>query len=1340
MRFRGSKAAASWRILLSSLLLLTTVLAKSDSPTVKVTSSKHIPAGLNYFEDSDVIVYHDISEKNIYRSDDAGVTWKRVGDIPDRAVYMLIMHEFNRKRAYAITEGREHWKTEDLGATWTKFDSYAPTTVFRTDILQFHGSDPDRIIFNGMDCTGIFCDEVCTYTTDGFKGKANPLRGNTAGCWWAKASKQFSTGQDDLDNQRILCIVRDAFSPFKEDQRLFASDNFFKEENGHVQEFEPDMDTNRGVQGVVNLAVVSRYLVVATTSLNTDEMALFVTDDTLKWHRAMFPAAHGHKVNQGAYTVLESTDYSIQVDVMTTRPGNPMGVMFTSNSNGTYFTENIEHTNRNEKGRVDFEKITGIQGIFLLNTVENWKEVEKSPRQEKKVVTKITYDDGRTFENIKADGDILHLHSVTELDNVGRVFSSPAPGLVMGIGNVGDHLKDFGDGNLYVSDNAGRSWKKALDGPHKYEFGDQGSILVAVKDSRDVDVSEVSYSLDHGDNWKKLSFPDSLKIHPNFLTTTQDSTSLKFLLVGSSGPKDEETYHIIVIDFEGMHERKCTDGDMIDWHARTDDDGNPSCLMGQKQSYRRRKKDADCFVQEVFKDPVPKTEKCDCTDKDFECDYNFVRNGENENECVAAGPLAAEGDVCKNAKPGDTFKGSSGWRKIPGNECNRASGKQKDDPVERKCSDAVEPPKAPASGKIETHPTTFKSDFNNFEKIYLESGDSSSDKDETILARPVTYETKGRMRPDSQIWRTKDHGKHWEKILEEETIERIIPHQYFQDTVFFTSAGGSKKIWYTVDRGDNYHHFDAPAKPANSNPLSFHPDKKDWLIWLGEEDCNSDKCPKFASISIDRGDHWRTIVHNVEKCEFTGRTAYNFRNLKQVVCMSRDEENPDHPKKLISSNDFFVEDSATHESYIRDFATMAEFIVVAAEDRSGKKEGEKKESAGGLKALASLDGETYAAAHFPPNFKVDHQNAYTVLDSSTHAVNLFVATEMAEGARYGSILKSNSNGTSYVLSASGVNCNDNWYVDFEKVSGLEGVGIINVVKNRDRRDGPKQLQTKITHNDGALWGFLPPPREDIEGKPYSCRSTMGDEDCALHIHGYTEREDRKKTYGAATAVGLMLGVGNVGSHLGTRKEADTFMTTDAGITWKNVKKGTWTWQYGDKGSLVVLVRLWSAENSVKTRTLFYTTNEGAKWEEFTFYDRDVTVLDITTMRSGKSRNFLLWCRGENDDIFTVSLDFSGLMERPCQYSEEGDSDFYTWSPKHPLQNNDCLFGHVTKYIRKKPDLSCYNDEKVQKLQQFSNCTCGRQDYEWYVESVYSMICLLFPVIIRLSRANIYTNF
>ncbi|MBE3041713.1 hypothetical protein IMZ48_03860, partial [Candidatus Bathyarchaeota archaeon] len=633
MRFRGS--AASWRrILVSSLVWAGAAVAKSDTPTMNVKTFDNPPSALKYFRGSDDILYHDPFEKVLYRSGDAGASWDKVDQIPDGDAYMLVMHDFEPHRAYALGDRNQHHYTEDNGKTWREFNSLADTSVFQDDILRFHAGDPDRIIFNGMFCKGIYCEEITTHTTNGFAKPVEDItRHGTSGCWWAKSAPAFTTGDEELDKNRILCVIKDSISIFKEDQRLVMSDDYFREKDGAIQEFEANMESSKSVLGVTNIAVVTKFLLAAAAAPGSDEMALYVTTDTVTWTRAMFPLSHGHTVNQGAYTVLESTNYSLQIDVMNTRPLGPMGVMFTSNSDGTYFIENLEHTNRDDRGLVDFESITGIQGIFLLNKVENGDQVEQDIWEKRVVVTEISFDDGRTFEEVKAGDERIHLHSITELRNIGRAFSSPAPGLLMGNGNTGSRLESIDDADLYVSDNAGVSWKKALDGPHKYDVGDQGSILVAVEEKKDEDVTEFNYSLDHGESWKQVALPDDVRIQPIWLTTTQDSSTLKFILFGTSGDK----YQLISIDFDGLHERTCDDGDIETWHARLDDDKNPTCLMGHKQTFQRRKKDAECFIKKEFTKAIAETEDCECMDHDFECDFNFVRN--DEGECVPDGPL-----------------------------------------------------------------------------------------------------------------------------------------------------------------------------------------------------------------------------------------------------------------------------------------------------------------------------------------------------------------------------------------------------------------------------------------------------------------------------------------------------------------------------------------------------------------------------------------------------------------------------------------------------------------------------------------------------------------------------
>jgi hypothetical protein len=93
---------------------------------------------------------------------------------------------------------------------------------------------------------------------------------------------------------------------------------------------------------------------------------------------------------------------------------------------------------------------------------------------------------------------------------------------------------------------------------------------------------------------------------------------------------------------------------------------------------------------------------------------------------------------------------------------------------------------------------------------------------------------------------------------------------------------------------------------------------------------------------------------------------------------------------------------------------------------------------------------------------------------------------------WGTILKSNSNGTYFGVSVPFVNRDRRGYVDFEKMIGLDGVALVNVVANYDTApvEGFKSLQTRISHNDGGSWKPLTPPPKDSQGNAYSCTSAV----------------------------------------------------------------------------------------------------------------------------------------------------------------------------------------------------------------------------------------------------------
>jgi photosystem II stability/assembly factor-like uncharacterized protein len=158
MRFGSSEIG--WRSLLLSTLLYTGAWGKKDAPGVHYTKLPHVALNLIYFEDSDVVMYEDKIDGVVWRSENAGESWKKVEAAPEGKLLGLVLHQYDPKRAYIITSESTHWATKDRGATWEKFFTDYQASIFRTPALAFHAEDPDRIIFHAMDCTGIFCEEL----------------------------------------------------------------------------------------------------------------------------------------------------------------------------------------------------------------------------------------------------------------------------------------------------------------------------------------------------------------------------------------------------------------------------------------------------------------------------------------------------------------------------------------------------------------------------------------------------------------------------------------------------------------------------------------------------------------------------------------------------------------------------------------------------------------------------------------------------------------------------------------------------------------------------------------------------------------------------------------------------------------------------------------------------------------------------------------------------------------------------------------------------------------------------------------------------------------------------
>ncbi|KAJ3965681.1 hypothetical protein EV361DRAFT_773485, partial [Lentinula raphanica] len=170
--------------------------------------------------------------------------------------------------------------------------------------------------------------------------------------------------------------------------------------------------------------------------------------------------------------------------------------------------------------------------------------------------------------------------------------------------------------------------------------------------------------------------------------------------------------------------------------------------------------------------------------------------------------------------------------------------------------------------------------------------------------------------------------------------------------------------------------------------------------------------------------------------------------------------------------------------------------------------------------------------------------------------------------------------------------------------------------------------------------------------------------CSLHVHGYTERRDPRATYSSPSIVGLIMTVGNVGEELVPYTDSDSFLShRDTGFTWEEVHKDAHLWEFGDSGSILIM-----ANNEEPTDHVLFSTDEGAKWREYT--NKKVRVTSIVTVPSVTSRKFILMGQYPSRQVqsVVVHIDFSALEGRQCKpvcklkVGDPTHDDFELWSP------------------------------------------------------------------------------
>ncbi|KAL2315659.1 Sorting receptor for vacuolar protein [Schizosaccharomyces pombe] len=1261
------------------LLIVSLITGCIASPAAEVAETvfDSKPVDFMTFKDSTNTLFLNAEFGDVYLSQDNGQSWRN-GVISGQVcpIKKLIKHSFENSRVFALTECDTVYYSYDNGENWDYFTIDHPISITQLP-FHFHAKNPDYVIFNNQYCSssGTWVGKICKpdlyYTKDGFQSDPEPMPVGSSYCIFADSSEKMVVSSEE----QIICISLNPNSaarpPFS--HHIVYSDDWF-------QSIVPvQLHNFLGSDGAYGILSTGSFLVAALIDAATRKLFVYVSQDGYYWEEAL-------KFHKGfefdAFTILPSTEYSFFIDSLDSHPNNPTGILYSLDSESNTFVIRQMNTNRYVDGYTDFMLIDYLDGLQFVNVVENVDEIEVDPQVDKVLSSRITFDGGKTWSTVASPESScnsmkqcsLHLFLDPHVSHASIASSKFAPGILLASGSVGDRLLSENQMDLFVSEDGGRNWTLSRDGMHLFAMSGFGSIFFA-SEYLDV-INEVYYSLDHGQSWVTVTLDKT--IVPIKLFASEDPYAEIFYLLAMTDDGEQSNYSLFSFNFGKFLPKECqfsnsesNKNDFEKWYTRYAN-GSPICSeMGKKEFFWRKKATSVCSVPKSITDLHGSFDACECTDEDYECNTQFISN--DQGECKL---LDFIGSLLCASEDLDTFQ-KIPYRLVPGNKCTPNKRDSHREPQTFNCDSFNEPG---------TEITSFLYDFDEkiVDVVYLEG--TVPEENTFLIGISV----------NSHVYFSEDEGKTWDKFSKEE-FSSVLPHAYNKNSVYMVTS--KNIVYFTTNRGKNFYKFKAPSPPNQNGKslFSFHPSRPAWLLYAGSENCEknpfADDCRDVVFVSLDFGDTWSRLPSNLEYCSWAKAEKLVVDDTL-IFCIRQNTNDP-FKKELISSIDFFEYEQDEILNDVVGFMIEDEYVIVAVQDEEGTS----------LSLDVSINGLNFASCSFPAYLNVHPKQAYTILDSQTHSLFIHVTTNTHLGSEWGDILKSNSNGTYFMTSLANVNRDSVGYVDFERLEGIQGIALANIVSNtKELTDGgTKKLQTLITFNDGLDWSYL----NLVGGEKIVPKCGKN---CYLHLHGYTERNQFSDPTSTNAAVGLIIGVGSFSPFLIPYEESQTFISRDAGVTWYRIFDSPHLWAFLDSGSIIIAVESISPTNVIK-----YSADEGRTWQEYQFSEKSKVVVDVSTKPSGVGHQVLLLTTDdENAPISSVLIDFDALYRRTCVFDEENseESDFVRWVPTDISGKPLCLRGRISSFYRKSIHKKCrVGSSLLVKEEVLSKCECTRADFE-----------------------------
>lgn len=663
--------------------------------------------------DENEVVLIRTESNSVYRSDDRGVTFKRItkhmqkvaeeiveesGEIGD--VTNIIKSEADGKTLVFVGNKGVFWVSTNCGATMK-----ALSKNFLMAQVRMHPSQASWLLATSIQSCENSEDEACLrgahtmYVTQNLGESWKQIATNVRHFEWSFNGNQII--QSSVPEARIYATIKEPKQTV-----FYRTDDFFG-------------NRTTLVTGCIDFKLRATFL-FAVQTIKGEEVALLVSrseDGFNKFYKAQFPSITLKMRNIHVLDTSESAVFALVAH----RSDLPYGNLYVSDSTGVRFQLSLKYCIRHAARGADFHKVQGLEGIYLASVLdtqaakefeqmseqqeteeEEWDDEEKADakgqsRERQKMQadlirkatrTAITFNKGGRWRYLTAPktdvrGKAIHcqgdddcaLNLFLYKDTTVPIYSQAnAHGIILATGNVGK----FRDPQLfarsvYLSRDGGLNWAEIAQGPHVYDMADHGGLILMARlyQSR-THKAKILYTWNEGNSWEKMTLGvQNATVEDIF--TEPDSSTQHFLVHADEFTKDLEQgtttqyTSIFNLNFEQLHQRACKDNDFETWTPYDGRHGQ-SCLLGHKISYSRRKQGAECYNGLKYESQLD-YENCQCTEEDFECDFGFARKDVNSNSpCL---PFINVSYAPPTSCPsGSTYTVSNGYRKVAGDTCH----------------------------------------------------------------------------------------------------------------------------------------------------------------------------------------------------------------------------------------------------------------------------------------------------------------------------------------------------------------------------------------------------------------------------------------------------------------------------------------------------------------------------------------------------------------------------------------------------------------------------------------------------------------------------------------------